>query len=141
MSELTKIQSTFVRYLVRDQLNPTEAARLAGYAHPKQRAYELLSKPNVQAAVRQQQARLIDGHLGNVALKTLENVMMSETVPASARVAAARAVLEAGGYFRRDPREELENKSMEEMSQEELKTFVSNGRQKLFTMLNAQGHA
>jgi len=39
--QATDQQKSFVQYLVRENKKPTEAARMAGYLHPKQSAYDL----------------------------------------------------------------------------------------------------
>ena len=42
---ITEQQKDFIRYHVAERRNPTDAARLAGYAFPKQAAYELTRNP------------------------------------------------------------------------------------------------
>ena len=44
---ISEQQQSFIDYLVKDNKNPTESARLAGYAHPKQSAYVLTRNPNI----------------------------------------------------------------------------------------------
>lgn len=142
MSEiLSDQQSAFVSALVRDGCNATEAARRAGYAQPKQRAYELLRKPHVLQAIRDEQARLLDGDLANVALRTLREVMESESSPASARVAASRAVLEASGYFKRGKEGQLAEEDILDMSEQELESFIAKGRETIARLSQAVGHA
>jgi phage terminase small subunit len=125
MSELTKIQDTFISHLVLDGCTPTEAARQAGYSHPNVRAYELLRKPHVVEEIRKRQTRLLDGDLANVALRTLRGVMEDQAAPASARVAASRAVLEASGHFRRSQEPDLGEKNIMDMSAQELESFIT----------------
>jgi hypothetical protein len=98
--DFTSQQSSFISALVLEGCNPTEAARRAGYAHPKQRAHELLQKQHILAEIKREQSRALTGNLSNIALGTLQNVMENQKNPASARVAAARAVLEAAGHFK-----------------------------------------
>lgn len=141
MSELTEQQAAFVSHLVLDGLTPTESARRAGYAHAAQRATELVRKPHVMAAIRQEQSRLLDGDLANVALRTLRGVMEDQQSPASAKVAASRAVLEASGYFKREQESPLENKSPLDMSAQELEAFVRKGRAELRRMTETAGNA
>lgn len=138
---LTEQQTVFVSALVRDGVSATEAARRAEYAQPKQRAYELLRKPHVLLAIRDEQARLLDGDLANIALRTLREVMESENSPASARVAASRAVLEASGYFKRDKEESLFEKDILDMSEHELEDFIAKGRETIDRLSQSVGHA
>lgn len=141
MSELTEQQAAFVRNLVLDGLTPTEAARRAGYAHAAPRATELVRKPHIIEAIREEQARLLDGNLANIALRTLRGVMEDQQSPASARVAASRAVLEASGYFRRTQETPLEEKSPLDMSAQELEAFIRKGREELRQMARTAGNA
>lgn len=71
MTSLTEQQSEFVRHLVRNGCSQSEAAKRAGYSHPRQRAYELQQLAHIQEAIREEQCRLIDGNLANKALRTL----------------------------------------------------------------------
>lgn len=50
---VTEQQKEFVRYHVVERRNPTEAARMAGYAFPKQAAYELTRNPAISPLLRQ----------------------------------------------------------------------------------------
>jgi hypothetical protein len=128
MSALTEGQQAFVSYLVLEGCNPSEAARRAGYSHPNVRAYELLRKPHITQAIRREQAKVLDGDLANVALRTLRDVMDNANAPASARVAASRAVLEACGHFRRPEGQDLDEKEILAMSAQELEEFVAQAR-------------
>lgn len=141
MSELTEIQDAFVSHLVLDGCTPTEAARRAGYAHPNVRAYELLRKPHIAEAIRKQQTRILDGDLANVALRTLRGVMEDLKAPASARVAASRAVLEASGHFRRNEEPDLDDKDILSMTAQELEAFIAKGRETLKNTPLAVGNA
>lgn len=138
---LTDSQITFVSHLVLSGVTPTEAARRAGYSHPKNRAWELLRKPHIVAAIRKEQERFIDGDLANVALKTLRSIMENEKSPANARVAASRAVLEAAGYFSRNKEAELEEKQIMEMTAQELEEYISRGRENLKMLSKTAGNA
>ncbi len=138
MSEqITENQADFVRYLVRERYNPTEAARRAGYQHPRQRAYELLRKPNVARAIRTEQQAVLNGDLTSLAFDTLRDVMKNQAAPASAKVAASRAVLEAAGFFKKtDEDTPLLEKDPLNMTTEELEQFVMESRAKLGASVN-----
>ena len=97
--ELTDKQESFVHYLVNGACSATEAAKRAGYegSSIRQSASQLLRKPHVQEAIRQEQFRRLNGHLANLALSTLEGVMADPEAPHGAKVQAAIAVLERSG--------------------------------------------
>ena len=105
MPNPTENQDRFVTELVASGCNPTEAARRAGYAHPAQESYKLIRLPHIQEAIRNEQTRSINGDLVNKSLRTLHAVMDDGLAPASAKVAAARAGLEAAGVFARSSSE------------------------------------
>ena len=71
-------QTEFVHYLVKENKNATEAARLAGYAHPKQSAYVLTRNPVVLAAMRQARQTTYQGELASLAADTLRGVMIDQ---------------------------------------------------------------
>lgn len=141
MDNLTEKQSAFVSYLVREGCNPTQAARKAGYGHPNVRAYELLRNEHILQTIRKEQARILDGDLSNVAMRTLRGVMEDEKSPASARIAACRTVLEVGGYFKREQEPPLESKSPLDMSAQELEAFVKKGRDEMRKQEQILGNA
>jgi phage terminase small subunit len=67
----TDQQKEFVQYLVRENKKPTEAARLAGYLHPKQSAYDLTRNPSIMLLIRQARQTLYQTDLANLAADTL----------------------------------------------------------------------
>ena len=95
--QATDQQKSFVSYLVAGNTNPTEAARQAGYAYPKQAGYELTRNPSVVMLIRQARQTLYQTDLANLAADTLRVVMVDPDAPASAKVSAARTVLELAG--------------------------------------------
>lgn len=81
-----------------------DAARMAGIG--ERTAYTYLADPAVQAAIGRglddvlaDATRQITGTIGP-ALAALESILQDPTVPASARVAAARLLLDAGLRYR-----------------------------------------
>lgn len=121
---LTDKQAQFVEQLVSKAMNPTAAARAAGFETPAQAAYRLLRLPHVASAVRDARARLIDGDLANVALDTLRVVMTDSDAPAAARVSAARTVLEMSGELKKDGSDASVEKRLHEMSADELAAVI-----------------
>lgn len=129
---LSPQQVNFVNYLVSEGCSQTEAARRAGYAHPKQAAYALLQKEHVMHSIRAAQESMIGADLANIALKTLKAVMETEKFSAASRVSAARTVMEIGGYLGNRPREQaLEDKRIEDMSADEIDRFIVAGYERL----------
>lgn len=92
--DLTAMQRSFVVTLVRHGCTPTQAARQAGYSDAKVSAYDLLRKEHIQTALRIERGRYVSSDLANVATSTLRTIMLDDQAPASARVQAARTVLE-----------------------------------------------
>lgn len=125
-TNLTEMRAEFVRHLVLHGCTQTEAARRAGYVNPSQRAWELVRDPHVMEAIREEQLRVIDGDLANVALKTLRDVMTDESSPASARVSAAKVALDIGGYRQRET--STDRKPLDEMTTAELEGFIRDGQ-------------
>ena len=129
MPDLTEPQMVFVEQLVSTGCTQTEAARRAGYADASQEAWRLMRKPHVLAAVREHRERLISGSLSNIAAETLREVMENKAYPASARVAAARAVWEAAGHFAGAGKDQGTEKPLNEMTEDELRAFIARADQ------------
>lgn len=125
VAQLTPMQGQFVREVVANGVNPTEAARRAGFAVPREAGYRLSRLPHVMAAVRQERARLFDGELANVAAETLRQVMTDPEAPAAARVSAARTVLEVTRELGRRQDDGGADKQLHEMTPDELAGLIS----------------
>ena len=123
-ADLTPKQRAFVLTLVRHGCTPTQAARTAGYADGKVSAYDLLRSPHIQAAIRFERSRYIMGDLANVATSTLRNVMDDKLAPASARVQAARTVLEMAGELGRGKTDADDDRPLSELSADELTRLI-----------------
>ena len=61
---ITGQQKKFVRYHVAERHNSTKAARLAGYAYPKQTAYQLTRNPAILLLMREARQTLYPGGRG-----------------------------------------------------------------------------
>lgn len=127
--EISDRQRDFVTYLVKENKNATEAARLAGYAHPKQSAYDLTRNPAIIALMRQARQTLYQSDLANVAGETIRQVMLDIDAPASARVSAARTALELAGDLGKAADTSGESKSLAEMSPDELARLIDSWEQ------------
>lgn len=121
---ITDQQQDFVHYLVKENKNATEAARLAGYAHPKQSAYTLTRSPVVMAAMRLARQTTYQGELASLAANTLRQVMIDQDAPAAAKVSAARTALELAGDLGRNADDMTAGKSLAEMSPDELARLI-----------------
>lgn len=121
---ITDQQKDFVNYLVREGKNPTEAARLAGYAHPKQSAYDLTRNPSIIALLRQTRQTVYQTELATLSADTLRNVMLDMDAPASAKVSAARTALELAGDLGKNADDPTSSRSLAELSPDELATMI-----------------
>ena len=95
--QLSDRQSSFIFYLVHQGKGRTEAARLAGFAAPRQSAFTLTQSPKIIAKIRQERNKVYQTELASTAVQTLKEVMEDTDAPASARIAAARTSLELAG--------------------------------------------
>lgn len=127
--EISDRQRDFVRYLVRENKNATESARLAGYAHPKQSAYDLTRNPAIIALMRQARQTLYQSDLVNVAADTIRSVMLDLDAPASARVSAARTAMELAGDLGKNAEAAGEGKTLAELSPDELARMIDSWEQ------------
>ena len=122
--QATDQQKGFVSYLVAENKKPTEAARLAGYAYPKQAAYELTRNPSVMLLIRQARQTLYQTDLANLAADTLRVVMVDPDAPASAKVSAARTALELAGDLNKNGDGAVDGRSLAEMTPDQLASMI-----------------
>lgn len=123
-ADLTVKQRAFVTVLVRNGCTPTQAAREAGYADAKVSAYDLLRTPHIQAAVRFERSRYVACELANIATETLHQVMRDAQAPASARVQAARTVLELNSELGKVKADGQEDRPLSELTADELTRLI-----------------
>jgi sigma54-dependent transcription regulator len=123
-ADLTTKQRVFVTVLVRNGCTPTQAARDAGYADAKVSAYDLLRTPHIQNAVKFERQRYVASDLANIATETLRLVMVDQEAPASARVQAARTVLELAGELGKVKGDGGEDRPLSELSADELTRLI-----------------
>lgn len=126
---ITEQQKAFVSYVVSEQKNPTEAARMAGYAVPKQSAYDLTRNPAVAMLMRQERQTVYQTDLASLAAHTLKNVMKDDDAPASAKVSAARTALELAGDLGANAISLVSGKLASEMTPEELGSLIDTWEQ------------
>ena len=124
-NEFTDKQDKFIYNLVTLGNNPTQSARLAGYADAGQSAFNLVHSPKMIARIRQERHKVYQTDLAPVAVRTLKEVMQDTEAPSSARVAAARSCLELAGDLGKHSQANTRNdKSLSDMSVEELAGII-----------------
>ena len=123
--QLSDRQSSDSFYLVHQGKGRTEAARLAGFAAPRQSAYNLTQSPKIIAKIRQERNKVYQTELASTAVNTLKEVMEDKDAPASARIAAARTSLElAGDIGKHSVANRNQDRSLAEMTPEELSAII-----------------
>jgi phage terminase small subunit len=121
---LSEQQTQFCEYLVKENKNPTEAARLAGYAVPKQSAYILTRNPTVMTALRLMRQTVYQTDMASLAANTLKEVMQDPDANPSAKVSAARTALELAGDLGKNAEDLANGKNLGEMTPEELGSLI-----------------
>ena len=123
--QLSDRQTSFIFYLVHQGKGRTEAARLAGFAAPRQSAFTLTQSPKIIAKIRKERNTVYQTELATTAVKTLKEVMEDMDAPASARIAAARTSLElAGDIGKHSVANRNQDRSLAEMTPEELSAII-----------------
>jgi len=123
--QLSDRQSSFINYLVHEGKTRTEAARLAGFAAPRQSAFTLTQSPKIIARIRLERHKIYQSDLAPLAVQTLKDVMRDTEAPASARVSAARSCLElAGDIGKHSQANSKSDKSLADMSVDELASII-----------------
>ena len=124
--QLSDRQSSFIFYLVHQGKGRTEAARLAGFAAPRQRsAFTLTQSPKIIAKIRQERNKVYQTELASTAVRTLKEVMEDTDAPASARIAVARTSLElAGDIGKHSQSQRNYEQNLAEMTSEELSAII-----------------
>jgi phage terminase small subunit len=135
--DLTPKQRLFVDALVRHGCTATKAAQMAGYSVARQAAYDLQHLPHVAAAIRLERQRYISGELANVATGTLREILIDKEAPASARVQAARTVLEMSGDIGKAKRTDDDDRPLSEMTADELARLIDKWTEEKAAMATA----
>ena len=74
--QLSDRQSSFIFYLVHHGKGRTEAARLAGFAAPRQSAFNLTQSPKIIAKIRQERNKVYQTEIVSTVVQTLKEVMV-----------------------------------------------------------------
>ena len=92
--QISDRQSSFIFYLVHQGKGRTEAARLAGFAAPRQSAFTLTQSPKIIAKIRQERNKVYQTEIASMAVETLKELIEDTDASASSRIVAARISLE-----------------------------------------------
>lgn len=128
---LTDLQRAFVVAYVDSGGEATESARVAGYADPRVSSFRLLRLAHVQRAIRDEQRRVIDCDLYSLSVKQAKMLLADPDTPKGAKVTLILGVWDRGGPTKRSGDQEKEFKSLEEMSINELESFIREKEAKL----------
>ena len=123
--QLSDRQSSFIFYLVHQGKGRTEAARLAGFAAPRQSAFTLTQSPKIIAKIRQERNNVYQTKLASKAIQTLKEVLDDTKLQASTKISAAGTSLElAGDIGRRSQSQRNYEQNLTEMTPAELSAIV-----------------
>ena len=123
--QLSDRQRSFNFYLVHQGKGRTEAALLAGFAAPRQSAFNLTQQPKIIAKIRQGRNKVYQTELASTAVQTLKQIMEDTETPASARISAARTSLElAGDIGKHSQSQRNYEQNLAEMTPEELSAII-----------------
>lgn len=128
---LSPRQSAFVRAFVENGGVATRAAEAAGYAEPRSSAYSLTRLPHVQAAIRAETERMVQG-AGAKAVGWMVKALDDPKLPGAVRFQSAKWLAEAAGHGLAAHRAALgmppQDKPLSEMTLDELDAFISAGK-------------
>lgn len=112
-------------------LGPTEAARVAGYANPSVAGARLGRDPRIRAIIRARRERRID-KLSSLSLWELERIIRDRKISPAVRFNAIKLSLAMAGHVEIKPPDvdPLSGKRVEEMSLDELNSFIAGEKAK-----------
>lgn len=106
--------------------NAENAKAVSGYHTPVKGA-DLLRRPMVSAALRFEVARQLATEGAQIGYGCLKRIARDTKAPAAAQVAAAKALLQGAGLLDA-PTDQKETKSINDMTREELHTYIESKR-------------
>lgn len=128
---VTDMQERFARAIAAG-VNPTEAARIAGYAAPGVAGQRLQRSDAVRAVIKQARNRRID-KLASLSLRELETMIRDRAISAAVRFNAIKLSLALAGHTENaqpDDANPLNKKDISAMSVDELDAFISSEKAK-----------
>ena len=105
--------------------NQTEAAKIAGDAHPAQSGYTLMKSPGIVAKIQQERQKLYQTDLANCATTTLKEIILDKDAPQSARIAGCRTVLEVCNMIGKHSTKDNDSKALHEMTPDQLAGLIN----------------
>jgi hypothetical protein len=124
LDDLNDGQRAFVRHIVAG-LQPIDAATLSGYAVPAAESWRLMRHAGVIAAIREETTRRLVTESAPLALRVLHEVLGDSAAPANARVAAAKTLLDRGGYVAQSQSPKPDGASIAEKDTRELHDMIA----------------
>ena len=115
--------SVFIDEIINGK-NQTQAARVAGYAHPAQSGCTLMKSPGIVAKIQQERQKLFQTDLANVATSTLKEIILDRDAPSSARIAGCRTVLEVCNMIGKHSTKDNDSRALSEMSPDQLAGLI-----------------
>jgi len=126
---LTPMQAKFVDLFVGNGGNATEAARLSGYAVPRDAGYRLKNSPKISAAISRLVRRQLSTDGARKATGVVLHALAKDSFPMSLRVKAATWVLEQTVFAGSgESNDWAQQSSGDTMSTEELENFIEQAR-------------
>tara|TARA_B100001250_G_C19598910_1_gene699703 strand:+ start:62 stop:538 length:477 start_codon:yes stop_codon:yes gene_type:complete len=122
--KLSDQAAAFVEAIVNGK-NQTQAAKIAGYAHPAQSGYTLMKSPGIVAKIQQERQKLFQTDLCGVATSTLREIVSDPECPASARIAGCRTILEVCNMIGKHSTKDSDSKALHEMSPDQLAGLIN----------------
>ena len=104
--------------------NQTQAAKLAGYAHPAQSGHVLMKSPGIVAKIQQERQKLFQTDLANCAVTTLREIITDKTASSSARIQGCRTVLEVCNMLGKHSTKDSDSKALHEMTPAQLAGLI-----------------
>jgi HPt (histidine-containing phosphotransfer) domain-containing protein len=126
VSGLTEQQAELVRYLVKEGKPPEEAAVLAGY-HPKS-VYRTLRLPGVAVAISEAIQLDLQTTMAPLAYRVAKSLLVDERVSPRVRADLSIKILDRAGHIVPSNRAQAPEKSMSEMSRDELVAFIERNQ-------------
>lgn len=123
--DLSNQERAFV-YAYSEGMSAEAAKAHAGYRDNASASY-LLRRPHIATAIRHELTRLMATEGAQLGFRTLKRVCNDDALPAAARVAAAKALLQGAGLLDA-PKTGPDTKSINDMDQGELRAFIESKR-------------
>tara|TARA_B100000953_G_scaffold53141_1_gene41193 strand:+ start:60 stop:521 length:462 start_codon:yes stop_codon:yes gene_type:complete len=122
--KLTDQATAFIDAIVNGK-NQTQAAKIAGYAHPSQSGHVLMKSPGIVAKIQQERQKIFHTDLCGVATSTLREILTDKECTPAARIAAVRTVYEVCNMIGKHSTKDNDNRALAEMSPQQLAGLIN----------------